>query len=93
MFMTIQCYAALGVQAADIKCSSRTDGNVADSVQAYREDLLELPRNGWSLLGLGQSLKAQGKSEADALLLDQFTAAWKDADTAIETSCPVFSQL
>ena len=91
--MTIHRYAALGVQAADIKYSTRTDGKGAKSVQAYREDLLELPRNGWSLLGLGQSLKAQGKPEADALLFNQFPAVWKDADTAIETSCPVFSQL
>lgn len=63
------------------------------SVQAYKEDLLELPRNGWSLLGLGQSLKAQGKSEADSLLSQQFPAVWKDADTSIETSCPVFSHI
>ena len=91
--MTIHRYAALGVQAADVKYLIWADGRGAKSVQAYREDLLELPRNGWSLLGLGQSLKAQGKPEADTLLLDQFQAVWKDADTAIETSCPVFSQL
>ena len=62
-------------------------------MQAYREDLLELPKNGWSLLGLGQSLRAQGSPEADAVMLDQFPAVWKDADTVIETSCPAFSQL
>ena len=62
-------------------------------MQAYREDLLELPRNGWSLLGLGQSLRAQGSSKADAILSEQFPAVWKDADTIIETSCPALSQL
>ena len=61
--------------------------------QAYREDLLELPSNGWSLLGLGLTLKAQGKNEADALLSNQFPNVWKDADVLIENSCPVFSQL
>ena len=63
------------------------------NVQAYREDLLELPRNGWSLLGLGHSLKAQGKAEADVLLGAEFPAVWKDADVSIETSCPVFSHI
>ncbi len=62
-------------------------------MQAYREDLLELPKNGWSLLGLGQSLRAQGSSGADDVLLGQFPAVWKDADTVIETSCPAFSHL
>ena len=62
-------------------------------MQAYREDLLELPNNGWSLLGLGQSLRAQGSSGADDFLLGQFPAVWKDADTVIETSCPAFSHL
>ena len=66
---------------------------MAWGMQAYREDLLELPHNGWSLLGLGLSLKAQGKPEADAFLSTRYPAVWKDADVLIETSCPVFSQL
>ena len=69
------------------------DGILAWGMQAYREDLLELPHNGWSLLGLGLSLKAQGKPEADAFLSTRYPAVWKDADVLIETSCPVFSQL
>ena len=62
-------------------------------MQAYREDLLELPHNGWSLLGLGLSLKGQGKPEADAFLSTHYSSVWKDADVLIETSCPVFSQM
>ncbi len=42
---------------------------------------------------MGQSLKAQGKAEADAVLGAEFPAIWKDADVSIETSCPVFSEI
>jgi hypothetical protein len=61
-------------------------------VQEYRKDLLEYPANGWSLLGLAQSLEAQGqKAEAKQIMKGNFTQAWKHADTKIESSCPSFS--
>ncbi len=34
-----------------------------EAEKVYREDLIWNPRNGWSLLGLYQSLEAQGKSQ------------------------------
>ena len=34
----------------------------ADAERVYREDLKDHPHNGWSLLGLQQALKAQGKT-------------------------------
>jgi len=54
---------------------------------------LELPKNGWSLLGLGRSLEAQNKPEGQKVLSEDFPAAWKDAETAIDSSCPAFSKL
>ncbi len=60
--------------------------------QAYKEDLVELPRNGWSLLGLTQSLAAQGNSEGQSAAAQDFAAAWADADTPIDSSCPAFSK-
>jgi len=40
-------------------------GRAADAERVYREDLERNPGNGWSLFGLGQALRAQGKT-ADA---------------------------
>ena len=41
-------------------------GRAADAEAVYREDLKRNPGNGWSLFGLAQSLRAQGKTdEAD----------------------------
>ena len=37
-------------------------GNTAAAEKTYREDLAWNPGNGWSLLGLCQSLKAQNKT-------------------------------
>lgn len=50
-----------------------------DAEAVYREDLRQHPHNGWSLLGLQQALKAQGKSspEVDADL----AASWARSDT------------
>ena len=38
-------------------------GRHADAERVYREDLERHPHNGWSLLGLQQALKAQGKTD------------------------------
>lgn len=53
---------------------------------------MELPRNGWSLLGLAQSLTAQGSPEGREILTGDFATAWADADTAIDSSCLAFSK-
>ena len=39
-------------------------GRPAEAEKMYREDLLRNPGNGWSLLGLAQSLEAQHKKDA-----------------------------
>ena len=39
-------------------------GRFGDAEQVYRADLDEHPHNGWSLLGLKQALKGQGKTDA-----------------------------
>jgi len=46
----------------------------------YREDLIANPENGWSLLGLYQSLMAQGKKGEAVLYKDSYIEAFKDAD-------------
>jgi hypothetical protein len=37
-------------------------GHFAEAEQVYREDLLRLPENGWSLFGLTRSLKLRHKT-------------------------------
>jgi len=63
------------------------DGKFAEAEAVYREDLARNRNNGWGLLGLQQSLLAQGKTEeADALSL-RVEQAWKDADVRPTSSC------
>jgi tetratricopeptide (TPR) repeat protein len=56
----------------------------ADEAEAvYWEDLKKNPENGWSLWGLTQALKAQGKTEEAALARTRFEKVWKDADITL----------
>lgn len=52
----------------------------------YRQDLEQHPNNGWSLFGLAQSLKAQGKTEEAKAVQSQFEAVWKNADVSLKAS-------
>jgi tetratricopeptide (TPR) repeat protein len=59
----------------------------ADEAEAvYWEDLKKNPETGWSLFGLMQALKAQGKQDDAALVEQRFKKAWKDADITLTTS-------
>jgi len=61
-------------------------GRAAEAEAVYREDLRRNPENGWSLFGLAQSLRAQGKS-ADAVAVDtRFRRAWARADATLAAS-------
>ena len=67
-------------------------------MQAYREDLAELPHNGWSLLGLGRALQGRAAqqpdlaAEAEQLLSKGFPTAWQYADAPLDSSCLAFSR-
>jgi tetratricopeptide (TPR) repeat protein len=60
----------------------------AEAEQVYRDDLARLPENGWSLLGLSESLRKQ-KKNADEVAQTQakFKKVWAKADLTITTSC------
>lgn len=61
-------------------------GRHAEAEQVYREDLRRFPENGWSLFGLAQALRAQGK-ENDAVVEEtRFRRAWADADVRLTGS-------
>ena len=60
----------------------------AEAEAVYRDDLTRLPDNGWSLLGLAESLRKQNKN-ADEVAKTQakFERIWAKADISIQTSC------
>jgi tetratricopeptide (TPR) repeat protein len=57
-----------------------------EAEKAYKEDLEVLRQNGWSLMGLHESLVGQGKLEEAKKIKQEFDAAWKQADVKIITS-------
>lgn len=52
----------------------------------FKEDLDILRQNGWSLMGLHNSLKAQGKLQQAEEIKQEFEKAWEHADITINTS-------
>lgn len=62
-------------------------GRPAEAEAVYMEDLEENHANGWALVGLEQSLRAQGKiDEADAMK-EELTLLWARADVNPTSSC------
>nr|WP_299173720.1 hypothetical protein [uncultured Allomuricauda sp.] len=57
-----------------------------EAEKVYREDLKVLRQNGWSLMGLYNSLSAQGKSDEAKVVKEEFDQAWEHADLNITTS-------
>jgi tetratricopeptide (TPR) repeat protein len=63
-----------------------TAGEPDKAERVYREDLKRHRLNGWSLRGLEESLRKQGKTaEADRVRQD-FRKAWRQADVALSGS-------
>ena len=58
-------------------------GRAVEDEAEFRKDLEEFPRNGWSLYGLAQSLRKQGKPDAAAMVEREFATAWAGADTRL----------
>jgi tetratricopeptide (TPR) repeat protein len=52
----------------------------AEAEAVYHADLLQHPNNGWALIGLIQSLRAQQKDDQAAEAEDRFKKAWAHAD-------------
>lgn len=60
------------------------NGKYAEAEAVFRADLKKHMRNGRSLFGLLESLKAQKKSRQARLVKAEFAKAWKDADTQLK---------
>ncbi len=61
-------------------------GRADEAERVYREDLTRHRNNGWALLGLAQSLEAQGKQREAAAARRQFQVAWSRADIQLPAS-------
>jgi tetratricopeptide (TPR) repeat protein len=62
-------------------------GRYAEAEQVYRDDLGKLPENGWSLYGLGEALRQQGKIAESKEVRARFEKVWAKADIDIRSSC------
>lgn len=62
-------------------------GRFAEAEQVYREDLKRVPNNGWSLYGLSESLRLQGKGAQADEVQAAFKTVWANADIEITSSC------
>ena len=61
-------------------------GRAEEAEEVYRAELVQHPHNGWSIYGLEQALRAQGRdAEADEARV-WFREAWSDTDTLIRSS-------
>jgi tetratricopeptide (TPR) repeat protein len=58
-------------------------GNFVEAEKVFRADLAINRKNGRSLFGLAESLKAQGKVRAAAMARRQFAVAWRKSDTKL----------
>ena len=62
-------------------------GRAGEAEQMYRQDLASYPVNGWSLMGLRDSLNRQGKT-AEARVVDaRLRKAWAGADIKPTATC------
>ncbi len=61
-------------------------GRAAEAEVVYWEDLRRNPENGWSLFGLMQSLRAQGRTDEAAAIEQRFKRAWAQADVELTSS-------
>ena len=61
-------------------------GRPAEAEAVYREDLRRNPENGWSLFGLAQALRAQGKADEAVTTDARYRRAWARSDVTLTSS-------
>lgn len=63
------------------------DGRAAEAEAVYRADLERHPNNGWSLTGLDQALRLQGRDEEATAVRAQLNRSFARADVKPKASC------
>ena len=61
-------------------------GRPEEAEAVYRASLIPHPHNGWSIFGLEQALRAQGRNDEADEAKAWFRRVWSDTDTAIRSS-------
>jgi tetratricopeptide (TPR) repeat protein len=61
-------------------------GRAREAETVYWDDLKRHADQGWSLFGLAQALRAQGKKEQAAAIQERFDKAWTRADVKLSAS-------
>jgi tetratricopeptide (TPR) repeat protein len=61
-------------------------GKAAEAQAIFLEELRRNPENGWSLFGLEQSLRAQGRKQEAGDAADRFQRSWKNADIELKVA-------
>ncbi|MBI1211318.1 MAG: hypothetical protein GC190_07645 [Alphaproteobacteria bacterium] len=61
-------------------------GRAKEAENVYRQDLRDWPKNGWSLFGLSEALKRQGKGREARKVKKEFDLAWERADVTLTAS-------
>jgi hypothetical protein len=61
-------------------------GRAKEAETVYWEDLRRHAENGWSLFGLAQALRAQGRTDEAAAVQARFDKAWARADVKLAAS-------
>ena len=61
-------------------------GRPKEAEKAYRLDLARFPNNGWSLFGLAESLRRQGRVADATRVRKMFEEAWSGADVRLRAS-------
>ncbi len=61
-------------------------GMYEEAEKVYRENLAEIPNNGWGLFGLQEALSKQGKETEAAEIKKKFNSAWQYSDLQITSS-------
>jgi hypothetical protein len=61
-------------------------GRAKEAETVYWEDLRRNPDNGWSLFGLAQALRAQGRADDAAAAQARFEKAWAHSDVKLASS-------
>ncbi len=61
-------------------------GKYEEAEKVYRENLTDIPDNGWGLFGLHQALLKQSKTDEAAEVEKRFNEAWKYSDIELSSS-------
>ena len=79
-------HVATGKHLEFLKWMAAQDEVAKEAEMVYWDDLGHNRENGWSLFGLGQALRAEGRNDEAAAIEARFQKAWARADVKLTAS-------